>query len=283
MEKDQKHEEKKEHNDSHDQKHHESKDKCKDGGCCCGMAKKNKPLLVLAAVVVLLIAGFLIFKPTFNNKNELSLEDAKVKAEKFINDNFSDPAYPIKVVSIEEAEEDGLYKLKIDVGGGEIIDSYISNDGKKFFPQAFDMAELKKDLGGEVASTSPEVVSDSNVVSEEGFNEGANFESEKKVAIYFFWGDGCPYCAKQKEAMVKWLEKYPNIEIKTYETWNNTDNRGMLESLAAAYDTTIQGVPMTFIGDKYWVGYADTLETEMISKIDECLTKTCENPGKRIQ
>lgn len=284
MGKDQKHEENKSNVGSHDQK----QDEVKEGGgneTCCIMAKKNKPLLILASLIILLISGFLIFKPTLNNKNELSLEDAKVKAEKFINDNFSDPAYPISVVGIEEVEGGGLYKLKIDIGGEEIIDSYISNDGKKFFPQAFDMAELEKELAGSTdspVSADPGVTSGDSSVYEE-FNEGADIESEEKVVIYFFWGETCSYCAKQKAAMSKWLEKYPNIEIKTYESWNNDDNRNMLESLVAAYDTEIEGVPMTFIGDEYWVGYAETLEVEMISKIEECLAGECENPGKRLE
>jgi len=53
--------------------------------------------------------------------------------------------------------------------------------------------------------------------------------------------------------------------------------------MAKAYGTTVQGVPMTFIGDKYWVGYAESMETEMTNKIDECLKGNCENPGDRLK
>lgn len=281
MEKDHKKEEIIEKKDSQAEKKIEKDSCCGGGSCCCsGFFKKNKPLVALIAAIILIVAGLFIFKP-MDKKGVLSLDEAKVKAEKFINENFADPSFPIKIVSIEEAEEKGLYKLKVDIGNGELIDSYISNDGKKFFPQSFDMVELEKSLNNEEATNTSAV--DSLEVSDEGFNEGADFNSEKKVVIYFFWGDGCPHCANQKTAMKEWLTKYPDVEIKTYETWANEENKAILESFASAYDTTVQGVPMTFIGDKYWVGYAESLNTEMKAKIDECLTKTCENPGKRIK
>jgi hypothetical protein len=53
--------------------------------------------------------------------------------------------------------------------------------------------------------------------------------------------------------------------------------------MAKAYNTTVEGVPMTFIGDKYWVGYSDDMETEMTNKIEECLKSGCENPGERLK
>lgn len=208
-------------------------------------------------------------------EKELSLEEAKVKAEQFINDNFMEASSTVKIGSIEDDPQTGLYKFSIDLGDGQLVDSYISKDGKKLFPQAYDMKELEKTInedGGDGAE-----VSDGN------FNESADFNTEKKVAIYFFWGDGCPHCASQKTIMSQWAEKYPDVEIKTYETWKNESNGKILENLATAYGTTVEGVPMTFIGDKYWVGYSESLGVEMESKIEECLKKDCENPGKRIK
>jgi thiol-disulfide isomerase/thioredoxin len=284
MDKEHKKEEKVEKKDSHiehEKKHEHKKDSCCGGSCNCGaFFKKNRALIASVAAIILVVVGVIVFNPG-EKRDILTLDEAKVKAENFINENFADPSAPISIVSIEEAEEKGLYKLKVDIGGGEIIDSYISDDGKKFFPQAFDMAELE---GNSEADQTEAVSSESSTEAfDERFNEGADFNSEKKVVIYFFWGDGCPHCANQKTAMKNWLDKYPDIEIKTYETWANTENRDLLESLATAYDTTVQGVPMTFIGDKYWVGYADSLGSEMTAKIDECLEKTCENPGKRLK
>jgi len=285
MDNEHKKEEKVEKKDSHLE--HETKHEHKKGSCCGGSCdcstffKKNRALIASVAAIILVTVGLIVFNPG-EKRDVLTLDEAKIKAEKFINENFADPSAPISIVSIEEAEEKGLYKLKVDIGDGEIIDSYISDDGKKFFPQAFNMAELETNGEADQAEAVGSETSNTEV-SDERFNEGADFNSEKKVVIYFFWGDGCPHCSNQKTAMQSWLDEYPDVEIKTYETWANVENRDLLESFAAAYDTTVQGVPMTFSGDKYWVGYADSLGSEMTAKIDECLEKTCENPGKRVE
>jgi glutaredoxin len=219
--------------------------------------------------------------------NTISIEEARAKTENFVNENFMDPEYPITITSMVEDEQTDLYKASIDLGDGQLIDVYTSKDGKKFFPQAYEIAELEKALSPEEAEAGNELISaDNNTNTEinlDLFNESADFESDKKVVVYFFWGDGCPHCAGQKTAMTAWFEKYSDIEIKTYEVYVNDNNRTILESLAAAYNTTVQGVPMTFIGDKFWVGYADSFGLEMQAKIDECLKGSCENPGQRIK
>lgn len=223
---------------------------------------------------------------SLKKEKELTLEEAKVRAEQFINENFMDPAYPIEISNIFYDKQTGLYKFSIDLGEGQTVDSYISKDGKKFFPQAYEISELEKTLNGsDEGQTQADVTGQNSgsTTTSANFNESASLSTEKKLAVYFFWGDGCPHCSNQKTFMAKWAEKYPDVEIKTYETWNNQDNGAILEKLASAYGANVQGVPMTFIGDKYWVGYTDSLGAEMEKKIDECLAGKCENPGDRIK
>lgn len=242
-----------------------------------------KKTIFLVAILSLVFLSACSLK----KEKELTLEEAKVKAQQFINENFMDPSYPVEIANIEEDEQTGLYKFSIDLGDGELVESYISRDGKVLFPQAYSIAELEETLNTEESAVSSEEGTTTENVGTEtettAFNESANFDSNEKVVIYFFWGDGCPHCASQKTAMEKWISQYPGIDIKSYETWNNEDNRQILEKMAGAYGTSVQGVPMTFIGDKYWVGYADTLGAEMEAKIKECSEKDCENPGNRIK
>lgn len=237
-----------------------------------------KKTILFTALISLVFLGACSIKKEKN----LSPEEAKAKAEQFINANFMDAQNPITITSVSEDEQTGLYKLSIDLGGGQTVDSYISKDGKKLYPQAYSISDLEKEVSGqannEEASSTP-----STEVSSEEFNEGASFETKEKVAIYFFWGDGCPHCASQKEAMINWPTQFKGIDIKTYETWNNDSNRETLEKMAKAYNTTVQGVPMTFIGDKYWVGYSDDMKKEMEDQITKCLNGGCENPGDRLK
>ena len=103
-----------------------------------------------------------------------------------------------------------------------------------------------------------------------------------KTTVYFFWGDGCPHCAHEKPFLEEMQEKYPDIEIKMFETWKNPENAKLFQEVAQAYGTRAQGVPTTFIGEKHWVGYADYMGNEMESRIKDCLENGCINPGDKL-
>lgn len=238
-----------------------------------------KKTILFTALISLVVLGACGVK----KEKILSPEEAKIKAEQFINNNFMDPEKPITITDIKEDEQTGLYKFSVDLGGEEKVDSYISKDGKKLYPQAYDISELEKEIQAQQGSINAATGTNSVEPSNENFNEGASLQTSAKAAVYFFWGDGCPHCSSQKEAMANWPVQFQGVDIKTYETWENESNRETLEKLATAYNTTVQGVPMTFIGDKYWVGYSDSMKVEMEAKIKECLNKGCENPGSKLK
>ena len=41
----------------------------------------------------------------------------------------------------------------------------------------------------------------------------------EKIEIYFFWGQGCPHCAKEKPFLEELKQKYPQLEIKEFEVY----------------------------------------------------------------
>jgi len=242
------------------------------------MLKKSIFLVAILSLVFLSACGL-------KKEKELTPEEAQVKAEQFINTNFMDPAYPVSIQKIEKDAQTGLYKFYIDLGDGELVESYISSDGEVLFPQAYNISELEETLNDSEGESlgEQEFIEDADAINNDDNSQVLEGSlGDEKVLVYFFWGDGCPYCERQKEAMDSWLSKYPNIEIKDFETWNNPENRDSLESLAASYGTSVQGVPMTFIGDKYWVGFSDALGAEMEAKLKECSENSCEDPGERF-
>ncbi len=112
--------------------------------------------------------------------------------------------------------------------------------------------------------------------------EEAN-NQEAKATIYFFWGDGCPHCSTQKVFLDKMEDKYPDLEIKSFETWKNPANAQIFQEMAQAYNTRAAGVPMTFIGDfEPTVGFTNQMADAMEDKIIFCLEEGCSNPGDRI-
>ncbi|MEM4347548.1 MAG: glutaredoxin domain-containing protein [Candidatus Altiarchaeota archaeon] len=108
---------------------------------------------------------------------------------------------------------------------------------------------------------------------------------ENKVVIYFFWGEGCPHCAAEKIFLDGLKVKYPQIEIKSFETWHNQENAALFVKIAEAYGTKASGVPTTFIGDNYIVGYRgdETTGREIENLIKECIDKGgCINPEEKL-
>lgn len=96
----------------------------------------------------------------------------------------------------------------------------------------------------------------SNNLSTEGQakTDDANI-NEQPIYISLFWGNGCPHCEKEKEFLNKLKDKYPNIELKYFEIYNNADNRKLLIDIGDSLGIKISGVPFLLIGDEPVSGY----------------------------
>lgn len=88
------------------------------------------------------------------------------------------------------------------------------------------------------------------------------------VNIYLFHSDTCPHC-KEEIKFLKNIEKdYDNIKIYMYEISDNA-NLNLMEEVAELYDTPVNGVPFTIIGDKYFKGFSyDNYHERFIAAID---------------
>ena len=93
---------------------------------------------IFPAFVVLAAAGFGVYGyfSVFAKNRLQDKEVVKVKAEKFIEDNLVTPGMQVSIKDM--VEESGLYKITVGVGDQEIT-SYVSKDGKNFFPQVLNM------------------------------------------------------------------------------------------------------------------------------------------------
>jgi len=61
----------------------------------------------------------------------------------------------------------------------------------------------------------------------------------------YYWGNGCPHCAKVEEFLESW-DKKDLVEIQKYETWYNKENEARLKSRANSCNIPLQqvGVPL---------------------------------------
>ena len=111
----------------------------------------------------------------------------------------------------------------------------------------------------------------------------ASQEETGKVVLYFFWGDGCPHCAKEEIYLDKAKRKYPQLEVKSYEVWHNRTNAIFLSRMLGAAGVKSTGVPVTFIHNEVFAGFNESTAQAIESKIQYCIqnNKACPEPSER--
>lgn len=103
----------------------------------------------------------------------------------------------------------------------------------------------------------------------------AQAQPAAKVNIYFFWGDGCPHCEEEKPFLDALINKYNEAALVDYEVWYNSDNQAVLEQFSQVLGFEPRGVPVTVIGERYWIGFREEYKAEM----ENALQQTLDNPN----
>lgn len=93
--------------------------------------------------------------------------------------------------------------------------------------------------------------------------------SGDKITIYMFRGNGCAYCKSflnyLKDSL---LDKYGDkFKIVSFEVWYNSENASLMQEVASFLNDDADGVPYVIIGDKTFVGYSESLNSEIESAI----------------
>jgi len=104
----------------------------------------------------------------------------------------------------------------------------------------------------------------------------------EQVIIYVFRGEGCPYCRAEMNFLEEFKKEYPQVVVRDYEIYYNEENRLYLRQMAARYGMEPGGVPVTFIGDRHWVGFAESVAVQIEATVKSCLQTTCADPGAGI-
>ncbi|MEW6418006.1 MAG: hypothetical protein AB1480_07780 [Nitrospirota bacterium] len=105
----------------------------------------------------------------------------------------------------------------------------------------------------------------------------------RKFVVYFFWGKGCTYCAKEKVFLDEMKKKYPGMQIKDYEVWYDKQNAILLSRMAEAYKIKASGVPVTFIGENAFVGFSEPSKEEIEESIRKCSVTKCIDPMEKMK
>lgn len=106
-------------------------------------------------------------------------------------------------------------------------------------------------------------------------------KASDKVTVYLFRGEDCPHCEEALEYMNEHKDEInKNIEIVTYEVWNNKNNSKLQDEVAArlGIDTKAEdyGVPLIVIGEEYVKGYSGVGSYNKIMEIAESYVNNSE-------
>jgi len=98
--------------------------------------------------------------------------------------------------------------------------------------------------------------------------------NENKVSLYLFHGDGCPHCKEEIEWLNTIKDDYQDtLDIYYFEVWHSDENAKLMEKVQKEFGITKNGVPLTIIGDKYYLGFSSVNESTIENKINEFIGK----------
>jgi glutaredoxin len=104
-----------------------------------------------------------------------------------------------------------------------------------------------------------------------------------KTTLYFFHTATCSHCIAENSFLDKIEPKYPDLEIKRLDV-NEQENAELWKGMAEGYGTSTGPVPLTFIGDKYILGYGsdETTGKEIEEAIINCIENGCIDPIEKV-
>lgn len=155
--------------------------------------KTMKKYLLFGLVLTLLVSGC-----TIKKKSTITVDEAKTKVQDYINNNLMQPGNQVSIKEV--VEEDALYKVTVNMPNGQEIISYMSKDGKKFFPQAMDTEEK--------ADTATET--DAKANANQAAEATAEVPKQEKAKVELFVMSHCPFGTQIEKGMVPVIEKLGN-------------------------------------------------------------------------
>lgn len=112
---------------------------------------------------------------------------------------------------------------------------------------------------------------------------GTSFAKENDVNAYFFYGQGCPHCAKEEAFFETIKDDYPTLNIKKFEVYFSRENGALMKKVSEGLKANVSGVPFLVIGDKTFVGYAEGVTSvEIEDQLRVCLTTFCSDPVAQV-
>ena len=102
------------------------------------------------------------------------------------------------------------------------------------------------------------------------FDESKYKDSDDKITIYLFRGDGCGFCRKFLTFLNGITDEYGKyFELESYEIISDSKNSSLMTKVGNFMGDNVTGVPYIVIGDKTFAGYDPVYDEDIKSAIKE--------------
>ena len=96
----------------------------------------------------------------------------------------------------------------------------------------------------------------------------SNTDYDEENIVYYFWGY-CPICSKPEEH-VGLFENYP-VKVEIYEVFHDSAGREKYDQFRDALGIEVFGFPTVVYGDRYWLGFSESVQSEILAAIEASL------------
>lgn len=198
--------------------------------------KNYIPVAIVIVVAVVLVVGSAMYMGKLGPGGKVSTKDASAKVLEYVNKSILQGRATATLVGDAELVSGyNLYKIKFSIQGQE-IESYLTTDGKMFFPEGIDMTK-------ETPSQSP-VAGNSTIGSFTATTDELLAENGKPI-VYFFGSTSCPHCTWEKPIIQKVMAKFSGV-ISYHENIDSDKD----QTVFSKYSTG--GIPTIIIAGKYF-------------------------------
>ena len=97
---------------------------------------------------------------------------------------------------------------------------------------------------------------------------------EKGVTLHYFWGEGCPHCAKAKPFVAELAKRHPRLQVRDYEVFKHQENLELLMGMARKLGEEATGVPTFILGGEMFSGFSAETARQIEERVSQCLSAT---------
>ncbi len=106
--------------------------------------------------------------------------------------------------------------------------------------------------------------------------------AKETVDIHLFYSDTCKFCKNEITFLNKIEDKNSNVVVHKYEVSSNLKDAALYEKVRAAFEITKTNIPLTVIGNNYYIGFNDNIGMKIEHTIKYYSNKSHQNLVEEI-